>query len=132
MQQIREFFPLRAALRAVLCCNVENASAVERRVFMNSSMLRVGARARVLACGNLVSKAELYGGSFSLVTSRSMRVTKELLFSTLYGPLINSAGLWRVCSTRILHLMSSLARVSAVVHARHFTDCDSLREYAEK
>lgn len=66
------------------------------------------------ARSNLVSKAELYGGSSSLLTLRSMQVTKKLFLSVLSGPLINSTSLFiGLPYTPTLHLL-----LASFVHAR--------------
>lgn len=50
------------------------------------------------ARSNLVSKAELYGGSSSLLTLRSMQVTKKLFLPVRPGPLINFTSFYRFCA----------------------------------
>lgn len=71
--KLENFFPF------ALHCSLPRCGKRERG--WGTGFHELSSLPRAGACGNLVSKAELYGGSFSLVTSRSMRVTKELLFS---------------------------------------------------
>lgn len=112
MQQIREFFPLSLPFSVLLPPSAPSPS-LSRYLFATMrkyDAAKAGFSQTSLrrARSNLVSKAELYGGSSFLLTLPSMQVTKKLFLSlSLHSPRTPNKlyEFLPVCPAPILHLL---------------------------